>query len=183
MELIWPLFALVGLFFKVSYDTFLGWWLDPWLQRKANRALWEDVQTSLYFMTEHGKLIKDKSTQILPFDYASVRVAYENLIFIFTRGRDELNISLASRHAPDETFRFSVVVAALDSTGVEEQRTPHSLSALASSLRSRLGALNDAFSDRNYPEFRKKLSHAKDEVRAAIKTAEWELNGKLGHIR
>jgi len=183
MGLIWPLFAAAGFFSKVAYNSFLAWWLDPWLQRKANRALWEDVQANLYFLCEHGQLIQEKPIQILPFDYASVRLTYENLLFVFTRGRGELNTSLAPRSAPEETFRLSVVMAVLDSADVEEQRPPESLSALASLLRPRMVALNDAFSDSRYPEFREKLAEAKKVLRAATKGAEWELNRKLRYTR
>ena len=79
---------------------FFAWWLDPWFQRKSNQALWDDVQANLYFLYSNGELIKEKHPQILPFDYASVSLVFDNIRFCFTRGREELNVSLSPRHAP-----------------------------------------------------------------------------------
>ena len=182
MELIWPVFAVIGLVGKAAYKISIGWWLDSWLQRKANRVLWEDVQTDFHFLCPKGFLVKQRRTEILPFDYASVCVRYENLLFFFTRGRGELNVSLSSPSSPLETYRLAAVIAALDSTDVTEQHPPRSQAELANLLRPRLAALNEAFSDGQFPEFKKKLADEKRILRAATKQAEWELNKKIREL-
>jgi len=48
-----------------------AWWLDPWLQRRANQSLWDDVQANLYFLSTKGQPIEEKRTQVLRFDYGN----------------------------------------------------------------------------------------------------------------
>jgi hypothetical protein len=120
MDLAWPLFAGLGFVLKVTNRTLLAWWLDPWLQRRANKALWDDVQENLYFLYTKGQPIKERWPRALPFDYASVYIVFENLRFCFTRGRGEVNISVAPRHAPDESYQLAVIIAALDSIDITQ---------------------------------------------------------------
>jgi hypothetical protein len=58
-----PLLALAFIF-KIIHKVFFAWWLDPWLQRKSNQALWDDVQSNLYLIYSKGELIKEKRPQI-----------------------------------------------------------------------------------------------------------------------
>jgi hypothetical protein len=91
-----PFFVGVGFVVKTLYKAGFSWWLDPWLQRKANRALLYDLQSNLYFLVSQAKVINSPGP-VLPFDYASVDILWENLFFVFTRGRGELNVSIAPR--------------------------------------------------------------------------------------
>ena len=180
MEIIWPLFAGLGAAFKVVHKIFFEWWLDPWTQRRANRKLWEDVQTDLHFLSAEGHLVKETRVAVLPFDYASVCIAFKNVFVIVSRGRGELNVSFASRQAPGETYRLEVVTAALDPTGdLTTQPSPKTLSELGDLLRPQIDGLNEAFSSRSYPEFRQKLSAEKHTLGVAAKNLEWELNKRL----
>ena len=94
--------VLVGFSFivKALYGAAFSWWLDPWLQRKANRALLDDVQSNLYFLVSQAKAVNSPGTA-LPFDYASVEVLWENLSFVITRGGGDVDVSVAPTHAPN----------------------------------------------------------------------------------
>lgn len=173
-----PLEAL-RFMFKVIHMVFFVWWLDPWLQRKANQALWDDVQANLYFLYSRGELIKERRPQVLPFDYASVRIVFQNIHFCFTRGRGELNVSLSPRHASMDTHQLPVVIAALDSRDVTEQKPVSNLSEVGDLLRPRLDTLNKAFSEQEYPEFKRKLAHEEQTLRVLTREFEWELNKRL----
>jgi len=54
VELIRPPVLIVGFVVKTIYRTVFGWWLDPWLQRKANQSLTEDVRANLPFLFPKG---------------------------------------------------------------------------------------------------------------------------------
>jgi len=179
MELVWPLFAGIGLILKVINRTLFGWWLAPLLQRKANTALGDDVQENLYFLYTKGQPIKENWPRALPFDYASVDIVFENLRFCFTRGRGELNVSVAPRRAPHESYQLAVIIAALDSTDIMQVRHLNGLSEVGDLLRARLDELNGAFSESRYPEFKKKLLSVKKDVRILTRQAEWVLNKGL----
>jgi hypothetical protein len=179
MDLAWPLFAGLGFVLKVTNRTLLAWWLDPWLQRRANKALWDDVQENLYFLYTKGQPIKERWPRALPFDYASVYIVFENLRFCFTRGRGEVNISVAPRHAPDESYQLAVIIAALDSIDVTQLMQLNDLLEARDLLRARLDDLNGVFSESRYPEFKKKLVSVKENVRVLTRQAEWELNKQL----
>jgi len=173
-----PLLALAFIF-KTIHKVCFAWWLDPWLQRRQNQSLCDDVQANLYFLYSGGQLIHEKHPKILPFDYAMVRIIFGNIVFCFTRGRDELNVSLSPRHAPNDTHLLSVVIAVLDSKDVTEQREVCYLSELAELLRPRLDALNHAFSEQSYPDFQKRFASEKQTLRTLTREAEWELNKRL----
>jgi len=153
-DVLLPLFLGPYYVLKGIYWILFGWWLDPWWQRRANHALMDDVQANLYFLYSRGQPIEEKRPRSLPFDYASVRIAFENIYFTFTRGRGELNVTLAPRHAPTDGHELTLVVAALDSSDL---RPVGDFPGIAAVLRPRLRALNEAFSESRYPEFEKKL--------------------------
>jgi hypothetical protein len=157
MEVLWPLFAPIFFGARIIDKVFLRWWLGPLIQAKANQSLWGDIE-HINCLRTNGQLIREKHTTVQPFDYASVCVVFENMRFCFTRGRDELNVSLSPLFAPKESYELSVVIAALDSTTVAEVPDLTDLSKICTLLSARLNELTQAFSDRLYPEFKKKLS-------------------------
>jgi hypothetical protein len=172
---------LLGLFFvaKVFYKILFSWWYDPWSQRKANDSLWNDVQSNFSFLTSKGHLVKERRIRIHPFDYASIRIILDNLCFRFTRGRGELNISLSPSRALEDSHHLDCVIAAIDTKDVMEIGPITSLYEAAQVVQSRLDALNKAFSESEYPEFRKKLSREKESERIRTRQLEWELNQRL----
>lgn len=62
-----PFFVGVGFMVKTLYRAGFSLWLDPWLQRKANRALLNDVQSNLYFLVSLAKVVNSQSP-VLPFN-------------------------------------------------------------------------------------------------------------------
>lgn len=144
-----PFFVAVGSIFKTLYTAGFSWWLDPWLQRKANQALLSDVQSNLYFLVSQAKAVNSQSP-VLPFDYASVNVLWETLFFVITRGRGELNVSVAPSHARGELNELGPTIAALEGRNFSEHHVINDLSDAAALLRSRLDLLNAAFSEQEY---------------------------------
>jgi hypothetical protein len=49
LEAVTPVFLFVGFVIKMVYNTAFAWWLDPWLRRKDDRALLDDITANLYF--------------------------------------------------------------------------------------------------------------------------------------
>jgi hypothetical protein len=90
-----------------------AWWLDPWLQRNENRALWNDVQANLFFLVSQAQLISSRPVAVMPFDYASVKLLRENVLITITRGRGDLAVSVEPRHAPAESYELGSAIAAL----------------------------------------------------------------------
>ena len=142
-------FALNGIWWVL-----VGWWFNPISQRTENRALLMDVQTHLYFLTSAGQPIIEKHPPILPFDYASAKILHGNVCYCFTRGRGELNVTVAPRHARESSHELSSVIAALDGSGVAPLLD---FVDIAAALRPRLLVIDRAFSKECYPEFEKKL--------------------------
>ena len=139
----------VGLIVKMLYSAGFSWWLDPWLQRKANLALLNDVQSNLDFVVSQAKAVHSPSP-VLPFDYASVNLLWENLFFVITRGRGELNVCVAPRHAQHDLNELGPTIAALEGRHLSERDAVNNLSDAAALLRPRLGLLNAAFSEQEY---------------------------------
>ena len=181
ITLLRPPFLLVSFIVSGVFKA-LFWLPSIWSQRKDDEALWSEVQSNLYFLSSQGQRIEtigERRTKVLPFDYATVVLVFKNLCFYFTKGRRELNVSIAPRYARNDPFELRIVIAALDAKGIEEIPVAEYLSDIGDLLRPRVEAINDAFSETRYLEFRKKLSAVKDHVRVLTRQAEWELNRRL----
>jgi hypothetical protein len=151
-----PVYIALGSLFSAVYKVLFGW-LEIWIQKKADSALLYDVRTNFFFLFPHAEVVKERWYRVLPFDYASVRLNYENICLCFTRGRGELNVTLSPLHAPRDTHELTYVVATLDSVNISKVTTKGSLDGAADLVRPRLDTLNEAFSERGYSEFVKKL--------------------------
>ena len=116
-----------------------------------------NVQANLFFLVSEGQLVSSRRVAVLPFDYASVEVLRENVLFIITRGRGELNVSVAPRHVPTESCELGSVIAALELRHLSERDLVSDLARVAGLLRPRLQALNAAFSEEEYPHIKKRL--------------------------
>jgi hypothetical protein len=114
MQFAAPFFLGIGLFIKRFYNIVFAWWLDSWLQRNANRAPGDDVQANLFFLVSEGQLVSSRPVAVLPFDCVSMGLLRENVLFTITRGRGDLNVSVAPRHVPAESYELGSVIAALD---------------------------------------------------------------------
>ena len=123
-------------------------------QKRRNQTLWSDIQANLYFLSKRGQRIIEKHPTTLPFDYASVRILLGNIHFCFTRGRGELNVTLAPSHDLSQFVELSLVIAALDSGNL---KPASDFESIASILSPRIDALNEVFSKTSYPEFSKNL--------------------------
>ena len=156
-ELIRPPFLLVGFIVKAIYRVMFGWWLDPWLQGKANQSLVEDVRGKLPFLFPNGTVVEHPQIRVLPFDYASVEVSWENLLFSFTRGREESNVLVAPRHAPNMSYELGAAIAALEDRRNSDCYAINDLHDAASLLQPHLQALNAAFSEHDFPTIKQKL--------------------------
>jgi hypothetical protein len=150
-----PVFVALGSLFWFVNKVLFGW-LEVWTQRKADSSLLYDVRTHFFFLFAPAETVKERWHRVLLFDYASVRLNYKNICFCFSRGREELNISLSPRHAPRDAHKLTYVVAALDSVNTSKVTT-NGLDGAADLIRPRLRALNEAFSECGYAEFAKRL--------------------------
>ena len=145
-----PAILGIGYLVKATWWIGFGWWLGPIAQERANRALNDDIKASLSFLFPDGEFLNDP-TKILPFDYAASRVLYKNVLLSFTRGRGEINITVAPRHLAEDRRELASVLTVLTL-----KRTSISTLADSSSLfRDNLSALNAAFSEQEYPQFKK----------------------------
>ena len=162
------------------YKVLFGWY-DILSQWRANASLLYDVKRDLYFLFPLGKINKKPWFETLPFNYATVHIDYENFRLGVTRGRDELTILFRCLKDLQETYYFSEVIAALDSTEATERKPIRDLTQAVDLLRPRLELINEAFSESNYSTFKDKLSSQKKAMRVLTKQFEWELNRRLYH--
>ena len=147
-----PAILGIGFLFKATWWICFGWWLEPIGQERSNAALRRDIANNLSFVFPEGRFIVEPRTKILPFDYATATVLYRNVSLGFTRGRGELNVTVAPRHLSSESRELSLVLTAL----TLKRRSISTLAEASSLLRDNLPALNAAFSEQEYPEFAKR---------------------------
>lgn len=150
-----PILLAVGAVFK-ALDTVLFGWLHWWIQKRANDRLAVDVLASLYFLSPEAARVKER-TKVLPFDYAAVKVLYQNICFIFTRGDGEVHVSLSPRLDIRDEHQLANVISAIESRNESERDMTLTLIDAVSLIRPRLQALNEAFSPQHYREFKERL--------------------------
>lgn len=150
---IWEFLAQVimdfGYFLKVVYIALFGWWLDPWLQQKENRALLDDIRTNLNFLITSSPIDFSKQVKNVR-SCAEVRIPWENLLVIVTRWHGETNVRVAPRHAPNDRYEIGPLIAALERRRLSEHDVVNDLVSAAKLLQPRLQALNEAFSEQEY---------------------------------
>lgn len=157
LEFLRPIFLGIGFIVKLFYNIAFAWWLDPWMQRKENRALWDDVQANFYFLTSQTEWDSSGPTAIHPFDYASVKIPWENLLVTITRGRGDTAVTVAPRHAPADNYELGRLIAALERRHLRERDIVNTLAGAANLLRPRLQQLNLAFSEQEFPRTKQLL--------------------------
>jgi hypothetical protein len=151
-----PFLAGIGFAVLGIYRLTLAWWLDPPLQRKSNRALLDDVQRNLYFLVSQAEMVKSPRA-VLPFDYSSVEILWGNLFFTITRGRGDVSVSVAPRHARSERFDLGPTIAAVEGRNFSAKDVIHDLVEAGALLRPRMDLLNAAFSEQRYSDTRERI--------------------------
>lgn len=149
-----PLIQAIEFFFKAIYAVLFGWWLDPWYQRKSNRALLNDVQANFFFLTSKDQVRITHPKGILPFDYASVEIRWENLVITITRGRGDTAVIVAPRSAPRSSYELGPLIAGMERRHFSKRDVVYDLAGAATLLKSHLEVLNNAFSEAEFHERR-----------------------------
>lgn len=157
---LWDFFAPtilgIGFIIDVVYIAFFGWWLDPWFQRRENRALLEDIKANLYFLITSPQI--DLSKQIKKVRQSSeVKIPWENVLVTVTRWHHETNIRVAPRHVPADSYEIGPLIAALERRHFSENDVVNDLVSAATLLHPRLQAVNSAFSEQQYRQTKEML--------------------------
>lgn len=127
LEFFGPLILGIGFAFKVVYYIFFAWWLNPWLDHKANRELVEDTERNLWFLIPEAGAVK-----VLHAEWPTVQILSGNLLLTILRWRDETTVSVAPRHSPTQSYQLGPMDDA------------------ARLLRARLEDFNTAFSEEEF---------------------------------
>lgn len=151
--------VLGGLGFAILavYNTLFGWWLDPLSQKGKDKALESDVMANIPFIASEGEFIGSHPLKPLPFDYASVKVHWRNLLVTVSRGRGETNISVAPWAHPNDSYELGALIAALDGRHYSAAYVYGDMEAAAGLLRQHLATLDAAFSEEQYPLVRERI--------------------------
>ncbi len=157
LDFLAPFLSGVGSVAKLPYKVFLGWWLDPWLTRTANRALRDDVEANLYFLMHGAHVDVSTPATIQSFDYACVKVHWENLLVTITQGRGDTSVCIAPRHAPSDSYELGRLIAALEQRPVRAGDMVSTLRGAADLLRPRLQQLNVSFAEQEFQRTKKLL--------------------------
>ena len=157
LEFVTPFFLGIGFVVKMIYNVAFAWWLDPWLRRKDNRALVDDVTANLYFLVSEQQATVPRSIVVLQSEWPTVEIPWGNLLFTVARWRGETSVTVATRHAPRESYELGPVIAALEHRHFSEGDVVNDLVDAASLLRPRLQALNAAFSVQEFQRVKERL--------------------------
>jgi hypothetical protein len=151
-----PVLLGVGFIVKMVYNAAFAWWLDPWLRRKANRALLDDITANLYFLVSEPQA-NVRSIGVSQSEWPTAEISWKNLLFTVVRWRSDTIISIAPRHHPGKSYEIGPLVAALECRHFSKRDVVNGLPGAANLLRPRLQALNAAFSEQEFPHIKDRL--------------------------
>jgi hypothetical protein len=157
LEFARPLFIGIGFTVEIVYNIAFAWWLDPWMQRKANRALLDDITRYLYFLVSPSLADVMAPITVLPSKWPAAEIPWENLLFTITRWHGETSVCVAPRHLPRESYELGPLVAALEHRHFSEGDMVNDLADAARLLRPRIQALNVAFSEQEFQRTKERL--------------------------
>lgn len=157
LEFVAPFFLKIGFIIKIVYYILFAWWLDPWLRRKANRALLDDITKNLYYLVSDPQTCVPRSLGVLKAEWPTVEIPWGNLLFTVVRWRGDTIVSVAPRHDPRESYELGPVVAALERRHFSERDVVNDLADAGNLLRPCLEALNAAFSEQEFPRIKARL--------------------------
>ena len=109
----------------------------------------DDVRTNQHFLVSEAETI-NLPERLLPFDYASVEILWQNLFFVITRGRREVTEAVAPRHAKNQPTELGSAIAAVEGRPLSEKDVVRELGGAGDLLRPRLSILNAAFSEQEF---------------------------------
>jgi hypothetical protein len=157
LELTRPFFVGIAFAVKMVYSIAFAWWFEPWMERKAVRALLNDIKTYLYFLVSPSLTDTLTPIRVVKSEWPEVEIPWENLLFTITRWRAETSVSVAPRHASAERYELGPLIASLEHRHFSERDLINDLADAALLLRPRLQILNAAFSEQEFPRTRKRL--------------------------
>jgi hypothetical protein len=179
LELMRPVIILGKLAGKVYTVLFGRWELRSSIEAEAQLA--REIRRDVPFLFHEyaGRIIPDPTVKHpQPFDFASVVVATDELLFRFFQGRGELGIWVTAPRAPTDWNNIFQVFAALD----EDFAGPKWIlfwSDVTRLLRPRMEKLKEAFAEENYAALEQRLSKLRAHEKAVIRECEIELNRRL----
>jgi hypothetical protein len=131
------------------------------------------------FNEYNGTIVPDGTIKYpRPFDYTSVVVSLEDMLFRFFRGRGELRVWVAPKIEPNDWEDLSLVLDAI----APESTPRHSIIFLEDAgrlLRGYMDLLRHALSPSQYPELKGRLDEIRKYERVVAKQWETEINRRL----
>jgi hypothetical protein len=91
-----PFFLVLGFVAKTIYNVGFAWWLDPWLETKAQQALLKDVRAHLGFLfDEYGVELVSAEQEWPTIPYPAVTVHVLSLSLRLSDMRGDLHVEVA----------------------------------------------------------------------------------------
>jgi hypothetical protein len=141
--------------------SLLGW-DNRRLARKRHEQLIQEVNENLQFLFTEcgGKIIANEAIPFPPaFDYAFVTIATKEMLFRIAQGREDLGVSIAPQHAPDDWQELSMVLMAMSTPeGVGSRPAYVFLRDVAQLLRMQIKPLREALSENRWIAISERLT-------------------------
>jgi hypothetical protein len=176
-ELMRPI-GVIGSIVGKIYDLFFGR-ADARLSRQRENELALEIRHDVPFLFDErgGEIVTDETLRYpRPFDFASVIVVVDDLLFRFFRGRGDLRVWVAPKREPNNWSELQTVISLIDE---DEPRPLLFLTDVQRVLRPRMIRLRAAFSEDRYRDLKQRLSDLNEHQRVAIRQWETETNRRL----
>jgi hypothetical protein len=102
-----PLLRLVGFVLKILYNVFFSWWLNPALDHWVQESFASEIRQAFPFLfTQYrGKVVPSPRPEAQSPEMAYVSIATVNLVFEFSRWRNEnYAVRVSPTVAPKDSY-------------------------------------------------------------------------------
>jgi hypothetical protein len=160
VDVLKPLFLVVGFVFRAVYRVFFAWWLNPMLKRAEEQSFAEDIKRAAPFLFDQyrGRIVPCPRPDAHDPRSNYICIATRNLVFEFCRWHGEIqNIRVSPLFSPNDSFDLLDTLLAAD-PGAQSVRVVswHQFTRL---LEPRIDLLEAALNRENFEATRNKLLH------------------------
>jgi hypothetical protein len=124
----------------------------PWTSKGLRKQLEGDIRKDYpWLFQEYQAFVLPAKPYKQVLDYANVTVAVGELLFQFTRGRDEFRVSIAPAREPDDWYQLGEAIDLASDIGVASDGAEnHTMSDFERLFRANIEGLKVLFSQREY---------------------------------
>ena len=162
IEVFGPILRLVGFIVQAIYGAFFFWWLNPALDRRAEKSFADEIKQAAPFLFAQydGKVISEPRPETRGSSDRSVCIASGNLFLRFSQWRTEnYNVRVSPTFAPNDSYDLVDALRVVDpARATEVPPDINNWHHFARLLEPRFEKMQGSFNQENFADSKRKFA-------------------------